>query len=159
MRVLFMSGYSDEAVYRHGELSPNAAFIEKPFTERTLAAEGARGARRMKPCSAFERGGRAARLPRMVRLCAVAALLCAAVAAASALAQSPGSLQGRIDRGRARERTLGTAVARLGRLERATAREIAILEPRLRGGRDGADAARGRGWPPRARAWTRRAGG
>ncbi len=37
IRVLFMSGYSDEAVYRHGELSPNAAFIEKPFTDRALA--------------------------------------------------------------------------------------------------------------------------
>jgi two-component system cell cycle sensor histidine kinase/response regulator CckA len=37
LRVLFMSGYSDEAVYRHGEISPNAAFIEKPFTDRTLA--------------------------------------------------------------------------------------------------------------------------
>ena len=37
MRILFMSGYSDEAVYRHGELSPNASFIEKPFTDRTLA--------------------------------------------------------------------------------------------------------------------------
>ncbi|MGH2946864.1 MAG: ATP-binding protein [Solirubrobacteraceae bacterium] len=37
MRILFMSGYSDEAVYRHGVISPNAAFIEKPFTDRTLA--------------------------------------------------------------------------------------------------------------------------
>jgi PAS domain S-box-containing protein len=37
MRILFMSGYSDEAVYRHGEIRPNAAFIEKPFTDRTLA--------------------------------------------------------------------------------------------------------------------------
>jgi CheY-like chemotaxis protein len=37
MRILFMSGYSDEAVYRHGEISPNAAFIEKPFTDRLLA--------------------------------------------------------------------------------------------------------------------------
>jgi two-component system, cell cycle sensor histidine kinase and response regulator CckA len=37
MRILFMSGYSDEAVYRHGEISPNAAFIEKPFSDRTLA--------------------------------------------------------------------------------------------------------------------------
>jgi two-component system, cell cycle sensor histidine kinase and response regulator CckA len=36
MRILFMSGYSDEAVYRHGEISPNAAFIEKPFTDVTL---------------------------------------------------------------------------------------------------------------------------
>jgi signal transduction histidine kinase len=37
MRILFMSGYSDEAVVRHGELSEAAAFLEKPFTEKTLA--------------------------------------------------------------------------------------------------------------------------
>ena len=37
MRILFMSGYSDVAVYRHGEISPDASFIEKPFTDRTLA--------------------------------------------------------------------------------------------------------------------------
>jgi two-component system, cell cycle sensor histidine kinase and response regulator CckA len=37
MRILFMSGYSDEAVLRHGVLNPNAAFIEKPFSDRTLA--------------------------------------------------------------------------------------------------------------------------
>jgi FixJ family two-component response regulator len=37
LRVLFMSGYSDEAVFRHGMISPNTAFIEKPFSERTLA--------------------------------------------------------------------------------------------------------------------------
>ena len=37
LRILFMSGYSDEAVYRHGEISPNADFIEKPFTDRALA--------------------------------------------------------------------------------------------------------------------------
>jgi FixJ family two-component response regulator len=36
-RVLFMSGYPDEAVYRHGEIRPDASFIEKPFTDRTLA--------------------------------------------------------------------------------------------------------------------------
>jgi two-component system, cell cycle sensor histidine kinase and response regulator CckA len=32
-----MSGYTDEAVYRHGEISPDAAFIEKPFSDRALA--------------------------------------------------------------------------------------------------------------------------
>ena len=37
MRILFMSGYSDEAVHRHGMLGESAAFLEKPFTERTLA--------------------------------------------------------------------------------------------------------------------------
>jgi two-component system cell cycle sensor histidine kinase/response regulator CckA len=37
MRVLFMSGYSDEAVHRNGMLHEEAAFLEKPFTERALA--------------------------------------------------------------------------------------------------------------------------
>jgi two-component system cell cycle sensor histidine kinase/response regulator CckA len=37
MRILFMSGYSDEAVHRQGMLGASAAFLEKPFTERTLA--------------------------------------------------------------------------------------------------------------------------
>ena len=37
MRVLFMSGYSEEAVYRHGILGDQSAFLEKPFTERALA--------------------------------------------------------------------------------------------------------------------------
>jgi two-component system, cell cycle sensor histidine kinase and response regulator CckA len=37
MRVLFMSGYSDDAVHRHGDLNPDAAFIEKPFSDRALA--------------------------------------------------------------------------------------------------------------------------
>ena len=103
-----MSGYSDEAVVPPRRSSArHAAFLEKPFTERALRARCAR-------CSTHEalqrlgdRGQGAARLPGMVRLCAVAALLCAAVAAASAFAQSPGSLQGQIGRGRARERTLG----------------------------------------------------
>jgi two-component system, cell cycle sensor histidine kinase and response regulator CckA len=36
LRVLFMSGYSDEAVHRHGVLGDHAAFLEKPFTERAL---------------------------------------------------------------------------------------------------------------------------
>jgi two-component system, cell cycle sensor histidine kinase and response regulator CckA len=37
MPVLFMSGYSDEAVHRHGVLGERSAFLEKPFTERALA--------------------------------------------------------------------------------------------------------------------------
>jgi PAS domain S-box-containing protein len=37
IRVLFMSGYSDEAVHRHGQITATAAFLEKPFTERALA--------------------------------------------------------------------------------------------------------------------------
>ena len=37
LRVLFMSGYSDEAVFRHGIIRPGTAFIEKPFSQASLA--------------------------------------------------------------------------------------------------------------------------
>ena len=37
LRVLFMSGYSDEAVVRHGIIRPGTSFIEKPFTQVALA--------------------------------------------------------------------------------------------------------------------------
>src|SRR5207253_2962976 len=37
MRVLFMSGYTDDALDRCGVLHPNAAFLPKPFTAETLA--------------------------------------------------------------------------------------------------------------------------
>ena len=37
LRVLFMSGYSDEAVFRHGMIRPDTAFIEKPFSQAALA--------------------------------------------------------------------------------------------------------------------------
>jgi PAS domain S-box-containing protein len=36
-RVIFMSGYTDDAVVRHGVLSPETAFIQKPFTGDSLA--------------------------------------------------------------------------------------------------------------------------
>ena len=36
MRVLFMSGYSDEAVARHGILEPGLAFLQKPFSRDGL---------------------------------------------------------------------------------------------------------------------------
>jgi two-component system, cell cycle sensor histidine kinase and response regulator CckA len=35
-RILFMSGYSDEAVHHHGVIRPEADFIEKPFSSRAL---------------------------------------------------------------------------------------------------------------------------
>ena len=36
-RTLYISGYTDEAVGRHGILSPGLAFLNKPFSHETLA--------------------------------------------------------------------------------------------------------------------------
>jgi two-component system cell cycle sensor histidine kinase/response regulator CckA len=36
--VLYMSGYSDEAVIRRGVVDPNASFLEKPFATADLAS-------------------------------------------------------------------------------------------------------------------------
>jgi peptidoglycan hydrolase CwlO-like protein len=48
-----------------------------------------------------------------------------------ALAQDPGALRHHIDRQKGRERQLASAAARLGRLERATARSVDVLSARL----------------------------
>src|SRR5262249_56558584 len=38
-RVLYMSGYADDAVVRHGVLHAEAAFLRKPFSTAVLARE------------------------------------------------------------------------------------------------------------------------
>jgi DNA-binding response OmpR family regulator len=38
MKVLFMSGYTDDAVVRHGVLSSELEFVQKPLIPATLLA-------------------------------------------------------------------------------------------------------------------------
>ena len=39
MRVLYMSGYTDDAIVRHGILQLGVAYLQKPFTPDLLAAK------------------------------------------------------------------------------------------------------------------------
>ncbi|MGH7538528.1 MAG: response regulator [Gemmatimonadales bacterium] len=37
LKVLFVSGYTDDAIVRHGILEPGISFLQKPFTPEALA--------------------------------------------------------------------------------------------------------------------------
>lgn len=68
-------------------------------------------------------------MPRRLSLPLV--LVALLLAAPSAGGQSEGSLRDQIGKGKAAEKSLAGAAARLGALERATAREVSILEGRV----------------------------
>jgi len=36
LKVIYMSGYTDEAIVHHGVLAPGIAFLHKPFSSETL---------------------------------------------------------------------------------------------------------------------------
>ena len=36
LKVIYMSGYTDEAIVHHGVLDPGIAFVHKPFSSETL---------------------------------------------------------------------------------------------------------------------------
>ena len=51
LKVLLMSGYTDDEVVRHG-ISGSSAFIQKPFLPNEARGQGARGARLSRPLTA-----------------------------------------------------------------------------------------------------------
>ena len=45
MKVVFMSGYTDDAIVRHGVMERDVPFLQKPFTPETIGQQDRRGVR------------------------------------------------------------------------------------------------------------------
>ena len=85
------------------------------------------------------------RLPLNRAVLVLAALLAVGLGVAvTARGASEGSLRSKIHSGKVREQALGDAAAHLGRLERASAREVAIIERRLADSQADLNAAQSR---------------
>ena len=39
LKVIYMSGYTEDAIVQHGVLKPGIVFLNKPFTAETLAGK------------------------------------------------------------------------------------------------------------------------
>jgi len=39
LKVLFISGYTDDSIVRHGVIDGDVAFLQKPFTMRALSSK------------------------------------------------------------------------------------------------------------------------
>ncbi len=39
IKVIFMSGYTDDVIAKHGVLEPGIAFIQKPLTSRNIVGK------------------------------------------------------------------------------------------------------------------------
>jgi two-component system cell cycle sensor histidine kinase/response regulator CckA len=56
MRVLYVSGYADDAIAHHGVLEPGIAFLQKPFSPNTLGHKVSEVLAAIEPNIRYERG-------------------------------------------------------------------------------------------------------
>jgi FixJ family two-component response regulator len=47
IKIIFTSGYTDDAIARQGILDPTVAFIQKPYRPKALAKRNSRGVERL----------------------------------------------------------------------------------------------------------------
>jgi response regulator RpfG family c-di-GMP phosphodiesterase len=58
MKVLYVSGYTDDTIAHHGILEPGLAFLEKPFSPKILARKVHEMLATTLPFAAHDTGGK-----------------------------------------------------------------------------------------------------